>query len=165
VSRRVLIILLIVSGGFNLFLAGVIVTSIVVHERRHGDMHKVNRRAGFRLFLAVRDLDEPHRTEAMALLKARRPEIRAKVRAVRRARRDLGRMLRRGDSSAAAVEAGFQRLHKARGEAQVALHALVRVIAEKLTPDQRKRFYQAAFRPRPARRNRRHRERRQERRE
>ena len=164
-SRRTLIILLIVSGGLNLFFAGVIVTSIVVHDRRHGGIQGVNRRAGFRLFMAVRNLDEPHRTRALALLRAKRPEIRTKIRAVRQARRDLGRMLRRGDSSAANIEAGFRRLHNARGEAQVALHALVRVIAEKLTPDQRKRFYQAAFRPRPARRDRRHRERRQERRE
>lgn len=161
-SRRLLIILLIVSGGVNLFLAGVIVTSIVVHERRHGGVHNVNRRAGFRLFLAVRDLDEPHRARAMALLREKRPEIRGKIRAVRQARRDLGRMLRSGDSSAADVEAGFRRLHAARGEAQVALHALVRTIAEKLTPDQRKRFYRAAFRPKP-RRMRERRERRQER--
>lgn len=164
-SRRLLIILLIVSGGFNLFFAGVIVTSLVVHDRRHGGMGTPNRRSGFRLFLAVRDLDEPHRSRALALLREKRPEIRARIRAVRKVRGELGRMLRRGDASAGDIEQGFERLHKARGDAQRALHALVRVIVDKLNPGQRKRFYRTAFRPRTARHHRERRQRRRERRE
>lgn len=164
-SRRTLIILLIVSGGLNLFLAGVIVTSIVIHQSRHGGMTGPDRQAGFRLFRAVRGLDEPHRSRARALWKEKRREIRARIRAVREARRDLGAMLRKGDASASAIEAGFKRLHDARGDAQTALHALVRQIVEKLTPEQRKRFYRTAFRPRKMGRQRHRRERREDRRE
>jgi len=159
VSRRTLIILLIVSGGLNLFLAGVITTSIIVHVNRPELGHGPSRRAGFRLFLAVRELPEPHRAKAQALLREKRPEIRAKIRAVRVARRELGRMLRDGTASAEQIEAGFQKLHRTRGEAQTALHALVRQIVEKLPSAERKKFYRTAFKPR------RHRHRRHERRE
>ena len=119
-----------------------------MHVNRPTIGHGPGPRAGFRLFLAVRQLDEPYRSRVQALLGEKRPEIRAKIRAVRAARGELGRMLRDGRASAEAIEASFRKLHQARGDAQTALHALVRQIVEKLSAEQRKQFYRTAFRPR-----------------
>ncbi len=145
-TRRTLIILLIVSGGLNLFLAGIIAASVFAYWNRP-DIGSGPRTA-FRLYRAVDDLAEPQRSRARALLKEKRPEIRARIEAIRAARRDLRRRIRDGAVAPDAVESGFRRLQQARGEAQTALHALVRRIAETLTPDQRQRFYREAYRPR-----------------
>ena len=145
-SRRTLIILLIVSGGLNLFLAGVIATSIVVHLNRPEVGRGPGPRSAFRLYRAVRELDEPHRSRARALLREKRPEIRARIRAMRAARRDLRRLIREGTASDDAIEAGFRTLHRARGEARVALRGLVRQIAGTLAPEQRSSFYRKAYR-------------------
>ncbi len=145
-TRRTLIILLIVSGGLNLFLAGVIATSIVVHMNRPDVGRGPGPRTAFRLYRAVGALDEPQRSRARALLKEKHSDIRAKIEAIRTARRDLRRRIRDGAVAPEAVEAGFRSLQQARGEARMALHTLVRQIAESLTPDQRRRFYRKAYR-------------------
>ena len=147
-TRRTLIILLIVSGGLNLFLAGIIAASVFAYWNRPDIDRGPGPRTAFRLYRAVDELPEPQRSRARALLKERRPEIRARIDAIRTARRDLRQRLRRGATSPEAVEAGFRSLQRTRGEAQTALHALVRQIAETLTPDQRQRFYRQAYRPR-----------------
>lgn len=147
-TRRTLIILLIVSGGLNLFLAGIIAASAIVHWNRSEIGRGPGPRTAFRLYRAVDELAEPQRSRAHALLKEKRPAIRARIEAIRAARRDLRRRISRGAVSPEAVEAGFRSLRLARGEAQAALHALVRQIAESLTPDQRQRFYRQAYRPR-----------------
>jgi len=147
VTRRTLIILLIVSGGLNLFLLGVIAASIVVHMNRAEVGHTFGPRTAFRLYRAVDALDEPQRSRARALLKEKHPEIRAKIEAIRTARRDLRKRVRNGAVAPAEIEAGLHGLQRARGEARMALHTLVRQIAETLTPDQRRRFYRQAYRP------------------
>ena len=143
-TRRTLIILLIVSGGLNLFLAGVIATSIFVHLNRAGD--GPGPRAAFHLYRAIRGLDEPHRSRARALLREGRPQVRARIRAVRAARRDLRRMIRDGRVSDEAIDAGFRALDSARGAARLAMRDLVRQIAAPLTAEQRRRFYRSAYR-------------------
>ena len=145
-SRRTLIILLIVSGGLNLFLAGVIATSIVVHLNRSEAGSGPGPRSAFRLYRAVRELDEPHRSRARALLREKHPEIRARIQAMRAARRDLRSLIGKGTASDDAIEAGFRTLHRARGEAQVALRGLVRQIAGTLALEQRSSFYRKAYR-------------------
>ena len=145
-TRRTLIILLIVSGALNLFLVGIIAASAIVHWNR--SEIGPGPRTAFRLYRAVEELAEPQRSRAHALLKEKRPAIRARIEAIRAARRDLRRRISRSAVSPEAVEAGFRSLRLARGEAQAALHALVRQIAESLTPDQRQRFYRQAYRPR-----------------
>ena len=147
-TRRTLIILLIVSGGLNLFLAGVIATSIVVHMNRAEVGRTLGPRTAFRLYRAVDELDEPQRSRARALLKEKRPEIRAKIEAIRAARRDLRRRIRNSAAVPGTIEAGFHSLQQARSEARMALHTVVRQIAETLTPEQRRRFYRKAYRPR-----------------
>lgn len=147
-TRRTLIILLIVSGGLNLFFVGVVAVSVIVHWSGPETGRGPGSRTAFRLYRAVDDLAEPQRTRARALLKEKHPEIRAKIEAIRTARRDLRRRIRDGAVAPETVEAGFLSLRRARGEAQMALHALVRRIAETLTPDQRQRFYSQAYRPR-----------------
>ena len=147
-TRRTLIVLLIVSGGLNLFLAGIIAASVFAYWNRPDIDRGPGPRTAFRLYRAVDELPEPQRSRARALLKEKRPEIRARIDAIRTARRDLRQRLRRGATSPEAVEAGFRSLQRTRGEAQAALHALVRQIAETLTPDQRQRFYRQAYRPR-----------------
>ena len=147
-TRRTLIILLIVSGGLNLFLVGIIAASVVAHWNRPEIGRSPGPRTAFRLYRAIDELAEPQRARARALLKEKRPEIRARIDAMRAARRDLRKRLRDGAVAPDAIEAGFRRLQQARGEAQTALHALVRQIAETLTPDQRQSFYRQAYRPR-----------------
>ncbi len=151
-TRRTLIILLIVSGGLNLFLVGVIAASVVVHWNRAEVGRTLGPRTAFRLYRAVGGLDEPQRSRARAQLKERHGEIRARIETIRAARRDLRRRIRDGAISPEAVEAGFRSLQQARGEAQAAVHALVRQIAETLTPDQRRSFYREAYRPRAKKR-------------
>ena len=145
-TRRTLIILLIVSGGLNLFLVGIIATSVYMHVYGPGGGSGPDPRTAFRLYRAVDRLDEPQRSSARALLKAKRPEIRARIKAIRAARRDLRRRIRDGAAEPEAVEAGFRSLQQARSEAQAAFHALVRQIAVGLNPEQRQRFYRAAYR-------------------
>ena len=156
VTRRTLIILLIVSGGLNLFLVGVIAASVIVHWNRPEIRGGPGPRTAFRLYRAVDNLDEPQRSRARSTLKEKRPEIRARIEAIRAARRDLRRRIRDGAVSPEAVESGFRSLQRARGEAQAALHALVRQIADSLTPEQRQRFYREAYRWR-VRKHKRHR--------
>ena len=147
-TRRTLIILLIVSGGLNLFLAGIIAASVFAYWNRPDIDRGPGPRTAFRLYRAVDELPEPQRSRARALLKEKRPEIRARIDAIRAARRDLRKRIRDGAVAPDEVESGFRKLQQARGEAQTALHALVRQIAETLTPDQRQRFYRQAYRPR-----------------
>ena len=64
-TRRTLIILLIVSGGLNLFLAGIIAASVFAYWNRP-DIGSGPRTA-FRLYRAVDDLAEPQRSRARAL--------------------------------------------------------------------------------------------------
>ncbi len=151
-TRRTLIVLLIVSGALNLFLVGIIAASVIVHWGGPKAGHGPGPRTAFRLYRAVDELEEPQRARARALLKEKHPQIRAKIQAIRAARRDLRRRIRDGAVSPEAVESGFRSLQRARGEAQAALHALVRQIAESLTPDQRQRFYRQAYRPRAKKR-------------
>lgn len=147
-TRRTLIILLIVSGALNLFVVGIIAASVIAHWGGPEIGRSPGPRTAFRLYRAVDGLDEPQRARARALLEEKHPQIRAKIQAIRAARRDLRRRIRDGAVSPEAVESGFRSLQRARGEAQAALHALVRQIAESLTPDQRQRFYSQAYRPR-----------------
>ena len=147
-TRRTLIILLIVSGGLNLFLAGIIAASVFAYWNRPDIDRGPGPRTAFRLYRAVDELPEPQRSRAHALLKEKHPDIRARIEAIRAARRDLRKRIRDGAVAPDAVEEGFRSLQRTRGEAQMALHALVRRIAESLTPDQRERFYRQAYRPR-----------------
>ena len=147
-TRRTLIVLLIVSGALNLFLVGIIAASVIAHWGGPEIGPGPGPRTAFRLYRAVDELEEPQRSRARGLLEEKHPQIRAKIQAIRAARRDLRRRIRDGAVSPEAVESGFRRLKRARGEAQAALHALVRQIAESLTPDQRQRFYRQAYRPR-----------------
>ncbi|MCY4393676.1 MAG: periplasmic heavy metal sensor [Rhodospirillaceae bacterium] len=145
-TRRTLIILLIVSGGLNLFLVGIIAASVIVHWSRSEIGRDPGPRRAFRLYRAVDNLDEPHRARARATLKKMHPEIRAKIEVIRAARRALRKQLRDNAVSPEAVEAGFRSLQQARSETQAAFHALVRQIAETLSPEQRRRFYREAYR-------------------
>lgn len=147
-TRRTLIVLLIVSGALNLFLVGIIAASVIAHWGSPEIGRGPSPRTAFRLYRAVDGLEEPQRSRARALLEEKRPQIRAKIKAIRAARRALRRGIRDGTVSPEAVEAGFRDLQRARGAAQAALHALVRQIAETLTPDQRRSFYRKAYRPR-----------------
>lgn len=155
-TRRTLIILLIVSGGLNLFLIGAIAASAIVHWNRAEVGRTVGLRSAFRLHRAVGALDEPQRSRAQALLKEKHGNIRARIDAIRAARRDLRRRIRDGAVAPEAVEAGFRSLQQARGEAQAAFHALVRQIAESLAPERRPGFYREVYRWR-ARKHKRHR--------
>ncbi len=147
-TRRTLIVLLIVSGALNLFLVGIVAASVIVHWGGPETARGPGPRTAFRLYRAVDGLDEPERARARALLEEKHPQIRARIQAIRAARRDLRRRIRDGAVSPETVESGFRSLQRARGEAQAALHALVRQIAESLTPDRRQRFYSQAYRPR-----------------
>ena len=163
-TRRTLIILLIVSGGLNLFLVGLVAASVIFYWSQSDIGRGPGPKSAFRLYRAVDGLGEPQRARARALLKENRPEIRARIEAIRTARRDLRKRIRRGATSPEAVEAAFRNLRQARSEAHMAYHALVRRIAETLTPDQRRRFYREAYRWR-ARKHKRYRHDERERRE
>jgi Spy/CpxP family protein refolding chaperone len=153
ISRRFLWITMIASLAVNLFLAGFIVAS-VVNRGWHG--HRLPPGRGrLALRAAFHTLDAKTRATAEQQWRAKLPEIRAKLVAIRDAHRAFRAALDKAGTDPSGVEAAFQRIHAARGAAQTLIHQTIREIAEKLSPDQRKKFYKAVFDRRFHRRDRR----------
>jgi hypothetical protein len=142
VPRRFLWIALIASLAVNLFVAGFVVANVINrgwhgHHRPHGG--RLALRAGFRA------LDTETRAMAERAWRAKLPEIRARLDAIRTAHHAFRDALDRSDTDPAGVQAAFQRIHEARGAAQQLIHRTIREIADKMTPAERKKFYKAVF--------------------
>lgn len=152
VSRRFLWIALIASLAVNLFVAGFVVANVA---HRGWDRHRPPPRGLIHLRAAFRTLDGDTRKTAREIWRARRPALRQRIETIRDAHRAFRAAVEKSDTDPAAVETAFQRLHEARGAAQAYVHQTIREIGDKLTPEQRLRFYKAVFERRFRRRHRR----------
>jgi Spy/CpxP family protein refolding chaperone len=143
ISRRFLWVTLIGSLAVNLFLAGFLVSSAI--NRGWDGHHRPPHRGRLHLRAAFRVLDKDAREMARQHWRERLPAIRRSLDAIREAHRAFRAALDKADTDPAGVQAAFQRVHDARGAAQQLLHKTIREIGEKLTPEQRLKFYKAVF--------------------
>jgi Spy/CpxP family protein refolding chaperone len=157
VTRR-LAIALAVSVGLNLFIGGMVTSAWLSKKPRSGQrppeigavMRPLDLRKGI---AALGDAERP------AIVKVRErfgPALRQQGREMREAQRDVGRLLKTDNLDPAELAAALARLRRNSDAAQETMHAMMVGIVGELTPEQRRRFFEAAIRkPRDARRDRR----------
>ena len=147
VTRR-LAIALAVSVGINLFIGGMVTSAWLSKKPRFGQrppeigatMRPLDLRKGI---AALGDADRP----AIAKVRERfGPALRQQGREMRQAQRDVGRLLKTEDLDPAELEAALGRLRRGSNAAQEAMHAVMVDIVTELTPEQRRRFFEAAIR-------------------
>lgn len=156
VTRR-LAIALAISLGLNLFIGGMVTTAWLTKKQRFGQrqpqvgatMRPLDLRKGI---AALGDADRP----AIAEIRERfGPALRQQGRAMHKAQRDVGRLLKADELDPAELEAALARLRRGSDAAQETMHAMMVGIVGELTPGQRRRFFEAAIRkPRGGRRER-----------
>jgi len=137
-SQRGLGIALIVSLGINLFLAGMIVTAAVYHKGGRGWAgtdrlypHRSARRA----------LEGESRGKVDTIWREARPDLRMRIREVRRARRDIRRQLRAETLDRSALDKAFAELRASSAGAHGAMHAVIGRIAESLSAEERRSYF------------------------
>ena len=145
-STRKLAIALAVSIGFNLFLGGAIASAWLV-KRQYGESRPP--RAGmagdfdFRGGLAA--LDDDARPLARDVRREYGPRLRQAGKAMHEARRDVGKMLRADEIDPVTLEAALAELRRRSDEAQAVMHEVLMKAIGNLTPDQRRKFLEAAM--------------------
>jgi uncharacterized membrane protein len=137
-TKRGLGIALIASLGVNLFLAGMFVTAAVYHRRAGG---WIGYDRPFPHWVARRALDGPSREKVDKIWRDARPDLRTRIREVRRARREVRRQLRAGTLDRAALDRAFAALRDSTGAAHSAVYALIGRIAETLSANERKNYF------------------------
>ena len=137
-SKRGLGIALIVSLGVNLFLAGMIVTGALYHKRG-GDMAGYGR--PFPHWSARRSLEGESRAKVDAIWREARPDMRMRIREVRRARRDIRRQLRADTLDRPALDKAFAALRASTTGTHNAMHGLIGRIAETLNAEERRQYF------------------------
>lgn len=162
-SRRTLIILLTISGGINLFIAGLVVASLFFHGWRGGPPGRHHGPLNFRAAMAT--LSEPSREKARAIWVKNLPQLRERIRARRKIRRSLRDLTRSGNPTPTEIDAILKKLSLERGETERMVHGILLRIGGQLRADERSKFYRSVFKRRRFFRRRHHdRERRRERR-
>jgi uncharacterized membrane protein len=137
-SKRGLGITLIVSLGINLFLAGMIVTAAIYHKDGRGwGGHD----RAFPHRSARRSLEGKSRDKVDAIWREARPDLRMRLREVRRARREIRRQLRADTLDRAALDRAFAALSAGTTGAHNAMHALIGRIAETLNAEERRSYF------------------------
>jgi len=137
-SKRGLGIALIVSLGINLFLAGMIVTGALYHKRG-GGVAGYDR--PFPHWSARRALDGESRRKVDSIWREARPDLRSRIREVRKARRGIRRQLRADTLDRSALDKAFAALRASTSNAHNAMHALIGRIAETLSAEERRRYF------------------------
>ncbi len=156
-TTRRLAIALVISLGLNLFIGGMVMSAWLT-KRHFGQrqpqigamMRPLDLRKGI---AALGDADRP----TIARIRERfGPALRQQGREMHKAQRDVGRLLKAEELDPAELEAALERLRRGSDAAQEAMHAMMVGIVGELTPEPRRRFFEAAVRkPRGGRRDRR----------
>lgn len=145
-STRKLSLMLAISIGFNLFLGGAIASAWLV-KRQYGDAPPP--RAGmagefnFRGGLAA--LGGESRPLAREIRREYTPRLRKAGKAMHIARREVDRMLRADEIDPAKLDKALSALRARSNEAQAEMHEVLMESIKKLTPDQRRKFLEAAM--------------------
>lgn len=136
ISARGLGIALIASLAVNLFLAGVIVAGLVMHGRGpFAERHYPPR------WTAERALEGESREKVRAIWREARPTLRERIRAVRRARRDIHERLTAPTLDKAALDAAFATFRKRSDEAHAAMQEVFSKIAGTLGAEERQSYF------------------------
>jgi uncharacterized membrane protein len=136
ISARGLGIALIVSLAVNLFLAGVIVAAVALHGRGpFGERHYPPR------WTAERSLHGESREKVVAIWRDARPTLRERIRAVRRARREIREQLSAPTLDRAALDAAFSVFRKRSDEAHAAMQDVFSKIAGTLDAEERRAYF------------------------
>ena len=146
-STRKLAIALAVSIGFNLFLGGAIASAWLV-KRQYGGLRPSppEGMAGdfdFRGGLAA--LGGEARPLAREVRREYGPRLREAGKAMHDARREVGRMLRADAIDPAELDKALAALRARSDEAQAVMHQVLMEAVANLTPDQRRKFLNAAM--------------------
>lgn len=137
-SGRWFAITLIASLAINLFLAGVIVSSLFFH--RHGPHERFGR--GYPHHAARQALNDEARKQVDAIWREARPDLRTRIREVRRARRDVRQRLRADTLDQKALDEALAALRARSLEAQTAIHRTISKVAGTLSAEDRRDYFQ-----------------------
>lgn len=153
-----LAIALVASLALNLFLAGTLGAILATGD---GDRHRP--RGPFDLRGASYEVSRESREQIRALWRQNRDEIRPKFRALHDSRRRVRDLLTaEGEIDRAALDAAMAELHRNSTEVHTALYRFMLRVGDRLSPEERRRFFRAALHePRHRRHRGEHRERRE----
>lgn len=150
-AARKLAIALMISVGLNLFLGGMIASAWIA-KRHYGDRHGRPPVAGpagdFNFRGGIEALGREARPMAREIRREYAPRFREAGRAMHEARREVGRILRADELDAAALEAALADLRGKSDAAQAVMHEVLVKTMSSLSPDQRRKFLEAAMQPR-----------------
>ncbi len=157
-ATRGLAIALAISVGLNLFIGGMVASAWLTKKQRFGqrppEIGAMMRPLDLRKGIAA--LGDADRSAIARVRKQFGPALRQQGREMREAQREVGRLLKTGELEPAELEAALKRLRRSSDAAQETMHGLMVGIVGELTPEQRRRFFEAAIRkPRDGRRERR----------
>jgi uncharacterized membrane protein len=138
-SKRGLGIALIVSLGINLFLAGMIVTATIYQKGGRSWGGGYDRALPH--WSARRSLEGDSRKRVDAIWREARPDLRMRLRDVRRARREIRRQLRADTLDRSALDRAFAAFRTSTNAAHNAMHALIGKIAETLNAEERRSYF------------------------
>lgn len=148
-TARKLAVALAISIGLNLFLGGMIASAWVV--KRHFREHHppvAGLAGGFDFRGGIEALGGDARPLAREIREAYRSRLRASGRAMFESRRAVGDLLRADEIDPAKLRAALAELRARSSEAEAVMHEALVDTMLRLTPDQRRRFLDAAMRGR-----------------
>lgn len=151
-TTRKLAIALAISIGLNLFLGGAIASAWLV--KRHYAGLRPPLQAGmagdfnFRGGLAA--LGNEARPLAREIRREHGPRLREAGKEIREARQDIARLLRADTIDPAELSKALAVLRQRSDEAQAVMHEVLVKAMTSLTPDQRRKFLEAAIRRGPS---------------
>ena len=147
-SARTLGITLIISLAINLFVVGIFAVGYFFHGPRH---HAQTGRP-FPHWAARRSLDSDARKKVDAIWREAHSSLRERVRAMRKARREVRRQLRADTLDRKALEASYIVLRDRTVVAREALKDVLTKVALTLNAEQRRKYFKRSFRHRYRRR-------------
>ncbi len=150
-STRKLAIVLAVSIGLNLFLGGAIASAWLV-KRQYGGLRpppQVGMAGDFDFRGGLAALGSEARPLAREIRREYGPRLREAGKAMQDARREVGRMLRADQIDPVALDVALADIRKRSDDAQAVMHQVLMEAITKLTPDQRRKFIEAAMRRGP----------------
>ena len=146
-STSKLAIALAVSIGLNLFLGGAIASAWLV-KRQYGGLRpppQAGMAGDFNFRGGLAALGGEARPLAREIRREHGPRLREAGKAMQDARREVGRMLRAEEIDPAALDKTLSDLRERADEAQAVMHQVLMEAITKLTPDQRRKFLEAAM--------------------
>lgn len=138
-SKRGLGIALIASLGVNLFLAGMIVTATIYHKDGRGGWAGYSRPFPHRY--ARRALEGESREKVDGIWREARPDLRMRIREMRRSRREIHRQLRAETLDRSALDRAFAALRASTASAHDAVQKVIGRIAETLNAEERRSYF------------------------